>query len=65
MAFDEARKEADQPPQSGPFSFLVPCRSPVHREDALRHRWSVSKGAVRPDRVVVFPPFFDHDLRLF
>ena len=44
---------------------LVYSRSPVHRDDALRRRRSVSKGAVRPDCVVVFPLVLNHDLSLF
>ncbi len=36
----------------------------VHRDDAFWGRWSVAKGAVRADRVVVTPPLFDQDLSL-
>jgi hypothetical protein len=34
------------------------------RDDDLGRRWTVSEGGVRPDRVVVAAPAFDHDLCL-
>ena len=36
----------------------------VHRDDGFWGRWSLSKGAVRPDGVVVVAPFLDQDLVL-
>ena len=34
------------------------------QQDGLRRRWSVSQRRMRPHRVVVHPPLFDHHLRL-
>ena len=43
---------------------LVHRRPLVYWNDALRRRRAVSQCAVRPDRVVMNPPFFDQDLGL-
>ncbi len=44
---------------------LVHDRPGVHGNDGFRGWWAVAQGTVRSLRVVVFPPFFDDDLRLF
>ena len=43
---------------------LVHDRPLVHLYDGLWGRWAVAQSAVWSFRVVVFPPFFDQDLRL-
>ena len=36
----------------------------IHRDDGFRRRRAVAQRTVWSLRVVVFPPFFDDDLRL-
>ena len=35
----------------------------IHRNDSFRGWWAVAQSTVGPLRIVVFPPFFDDDLR--
>ena len=43
----------------------VGARPGCHRNDGFRGWRAVAQSTVRPLGVVVFPPFFDNDLRLF
>ena len=54
-----------RPPSSGPVCMLVHDRPGCHRNDGFRGWRAVAQSTVRPLGVVVFPPFFDNDLRLF
>jgi len=44
---------------------LVHDRSLVHRDDGFRSRRAIAQCTVWSLGVVVFPPLFDDDLRLF
>jgi hypothetical protein len=44
---------------------LVHDRPGCHQNDGFRGRRAVAQSTVRSLGVVVFPPFFDDDLRLF
>ena len=43
---------------------LVHDRPLIHRDDGFRGRRAVAQCTVWSLRVVVFPPFFDDDMRL-
>ena len=56
---------AGRPPLSGPVSMLVHDRPGCHRHDGFWGWRAVAQSTVRSLGVVVFPPVFDDDLRLF
>jgi hypothetical protein len=62
---DSRARPIGRPPLSGPVWMLVHDRPGCHRDDGFRNWWAVAQSAMRPLGVVVFPPFFDDDLRLF